>query len=112
MAVKYLLLRVIVPVSCVVSLESKIVVNGEVILRCSLSGLPTPKISSWFKDETVVDNNTVTVNDEMLTIKSYSLKSSGKYMCHVTNDVTSYNCSLTLFGMVKLLHCQDILLRD
>ncbi|XP_046861403.1 uncharacterized protein LOC124454642 isoform X2 [Xenia sp. Carnegie-2017] len=95
-----------IPVSCVVSLESKIVVNEEVILRCSLSGLPTPKISSWFKDETVVDNNTVTVNDQMLTIKSYSLKSSGKYMCQVTNDVTSYNCSLTLFGSLPKVHCK------
>lgn len=89
-----------VDVACQVKV-SKLIPRAEVALECSSSGLPTPHVPTWEKDDnplTDSSNKSITINGRKLKMRSYTLKTVGKYTCRVTNGVTSDICSAVIPG--------------
>ena len=73
---------------------SKMIPKAEITLQCFLSGLPNPSVSHWSKDGEELKTN----SKEELKIQSFTLETAGKYTCHVSNNVTSNNCSVEIRG--------------
>ena len=90
-----------VDVACQVKV-SKLIPGAEVALECSSSGIPTPHVPTWEKDDNPLTNTSfksIVINGRELKMHSYTLKTVGKYTCRVTNGVTSDICSAVIPGM-------------
>ena len=91
------------------------ILGGNLILNCSVSGVPLPNVV-WIKNNEIYVNShlipnanisTTYINDHLvlseLTLYNISLSDSGEYKCHASNEHRSVNSSSSYVNILSKL---------